>query len=235
MKTLARRALALAALALATPTWAHTVWMVPDKGVAGGWHVLFGGHSGAIDPYPAAKLKTVTALGTDGKALPVARVVKGDGVHLTVKGRPSLILAHYDNGIHTTRSDGPPVEKPMNSVPNAVKATRAIKWHKTIAAWTPLVARPAGQPFEVVPVSPVQPVAGRPMLVKVLIAGKPAQGIRIARNEEGADAVTDARGIATFVPQAGFNKLWSGKRTPVRGNPAFTEDSIEYSLGFFAK
>lgn len=233
---LAQTRLALSALAclVAVPAAAHTVWLVPEPS-GGDWRVLFGGHAGNTEAYSPAKLKTVTATGADGKALQVTRRVADDGVRLAVAGKPSLILAHYDNGIHTSRSNGPPVQKPMNEVPNALRATRAIKYHKTVAAWTPAVTRPAGQPFEVVPLSATQPVAGRPMQVRVLIGGKPAAGIAIARNEEGSDAVTDAQGVASFVPTKGFNKLWSGRRTPVSGNPAYTQESIEYSLGFFAR
>lgn len=236
MKSLARRTLLLVGLGMATPALAHTVWLAPEAGSGqAGWHVLFGGHAGAITPYAAEKLKTVTAIAANGRALGVSRATRSDGVHLTVSGPASLILAHYDNGIHTKRSDGPSVEKPMNLVPRALSATRAIKYHKTIAAWTPIVARPAGQPFELVPLSATQPEAGKAMLLKVLIGGRPAPGIKVSRNEEGEDATTDARGVARFIPRRGFNKVWSGKRTQVRGNPAFTEDSIEYSLGFFAK
>jgi nickel transport protein len=228
----ARSLMTLSALGLSMPALAHTVWMVPEQG---GWRVLFGGHAGKLQPYPAAKLKQVIALGADGGALTVSRRAGQDGVHLSVAGKPSLILAHYDNGIHTTRSDGPSVEQPMDRVPNAIKATRAVKFHKTIAAWTPIAARPAGQRFEIVPVSPAQPVAGQAMKVRVLIDGKPAPGIAIARNEEGRDAVSDADGVASFTPVRGFNKLWSGRRMAVQGNPAFTEYSLEYSMGFFAR
>ncbi|HWK40828.1 MAG TPA: DUF4198 domain-containing protein [Croceibacterium sp.] len=230
----ARLCAALVCGAIALPAAAHTVWLVPE-GSSSAWHVLFGGHNGEVNEYPAAKLKTVTALAADGKALRVTRRTAADGVHLTISGRPSVILAHYDNGIHTTRSNGPSVEKPMNEVPNALKATRAIKYHKTVAAWSPIVAQPAGQPFEVVPLSASQPVAGQPMRVRVLIGGRPAAGIAIARNEEGRDAVTNAEGVASFTPVKGFNKLWAGRRAQVSGNPAFTEDSVEYSLGFFAR
>lgn len=227
-----RKALIVATLTLAAPALAHTIWMVPE---GDGWHVLFGGHAGAIDAYPAAKLRTVTAFAVNGTPLKVMRKVASDGVHLRFSGKPGVILAHYDNGIHTKRSNGPSVERPMHWVPNAISATRAIKYHKTIAAWSPLAAKPIGQPFEIVPLSVAPPLADTPMRVRVLIGGKPAAGIKIARNEEGADATTNAQGVASFTPARGFNKLWSGKRTPIQGNRAYTEDSIEYSLGFFAR
>jgi len=227
-----RHVLLVAVLGAAAPAVAHTVWLVPEPG---GWHVRFGGHAGAIDRYPAAKLKTVTALTSSGRSLVVTRRTDDGGVHLSFSGPPAVILAHYDNGIHTRRRDGPSVEQPMSRVSNAISATRALKWHKTIAAWSPIAVRALGQPFEIVPLSAVQPVGGKPMQVRVLIDGKPAAGIPIARNEEGRDAVTDARGVASFTPARGFNKLWSGKRTPIRGNRDYTEDSVEYSLGFSAK
>ena len=225
----------LSGVAYSAAAGAHTVWLVPEAAVQGGWHVLFGGHAGEVDPYPAHKLKTVTALSADGGALAIKRRLAPDGVHLVIAGKPSLILAHYDNGIHTRRSDGPSVEKPMYEVPTAISGVRAIKYHKTIAAWTPLVARPVGQPFEVIPLSTTQPVAGKPMKVRVLIGGKPATGIKVSRNEEGGNATTDGQGVASFVPVRGYNKLWSGRRADVKSNKAYTQDSVEYSLGFFAK
>lgn len=230
-----RPMLLLASLVLTAPVSAHTVWLVPEKGQTGQWHVLFGGHAGQLNTYPASKLKEVRALAPNGKILPLRRTVADDGVHLKIDGTPSVILAHYDNGIHTVRSNGPSVEKPMNQVPNAIKATRAIKWHKTIANWAPNATTVYNQPFELIPLSASQPVAGQPMKLRVLINGKPAPGIEISRNEEGNGTYTDAQGIASFTPQKGFNKIWSGKRSPVKGNPAYTEESIEYSLGFFAR
>lgn len=223
-----------AAALIGGPAAAHTVWLSPAPGDAGSWRVLFGGHAGKVEAYQPAKLTAVRALDAAGKRLAVRRSAAAEGVRLSIAGKPSLILADYDNGIHTRRSDGPSVEKPMNEVPTAISAVWAVKHHKTIVAWTPVVAKPAGQPFEVVPVSAAQPRGGQPMQVRVLIDGKPAAGIKIARNEEGQDAVSDARGLATFTPAKGFNKLWAGRRTAVKGEPRYSQLSIEYSLGFDA-
>jgi hypothetical protein len=61
--------------------------------------------------------------------------------------------------------------------------------------------------------------------------------VKLGRGEEGTanDPVTDAEGVASFVPAIGFNRLWAGKRIPVSGNPDYTELSYEYSFGFYAK
>jgi len=226
--------LVLAAMLMPATVNAHTIWLTPVSGGPDGWHVQFGGHAGAVLRYPAENLKEVSAVDSAGKPVALTRNILPDGVRLKTKGQPSVIIAHYDNGIHTKRSDGPSVPKPLNEVPTGISATKAIKYHKTIVSWTPAVTRALGQPLEVVPLSAAQPVAGRPMKVRVLKDGKPIAGISIARNEEGRDAVTDAQGIASFVPVKGFNRLWAGWRAPVTGDPTHTLVSIEYSLGFDA-
>lgn len=230
---LCRLMMAGIAACISSNIYAHTVWLVPEQN--GEWHALFGGHADVVTPYRPDKLTLVRALNEEGQTLVVTRRIAQDGVHVRISGRPSLIFASFDNGIHTKRRNGPSVEKPMNEVSMAISATRTIKFHKTIANWTPLVTRPVAQLFEVVPVSAVQPIAGRPMQLKVLVNGKPKVGIQVSRNEEGAGPVTNVNGIVNFVPQRGYNKVWAGQRLPVSYNRAYSEESIEYSFGFFAK
>jgi len=109
--------LAFACLLPAVSAGAHTVWLLPEAGRANSWRVMFGGHAGKTDAYPAAKLKSVTARGADGTMLGVRRFPTARGVRLAIVGRPSLILAQFDNGIHTKRSNGPSVEMPMDRAP----------------------------------------------------------------------------------------------------------------------
>jgi nickel transport protein len=227
----------LALAGFATTALAHTVWLEPTKDDSGDYRVVFGGHAGKVEPYQADKLKAVDALDASGKQLNVKRSVDADGVRLHVDGALSIIAMHFDNGIHTRTEGGPSVEKPMNEVPGATRATNAVKYHKTIVGWSGFVTKSLGQPFEVVPLDSVQPTAGRPLRVQVFQDGKPLPGVKLGRGEEGtaADPVTDANGIATFVPAAGFNKLWAGRRIPVTGNPKYSELSYEYLLGFNAE
>lgn len=231
-----RVSLLLATLALLLPSLvhAHTVWLRAGE-QAGSWKMLFGGHEGKIVGYAPEKLTSVAGVAANGGKVGVSRTMGQDGFfRLTPEAATSLIVIAFDNGIHTRRSDGPSIEKPMNEVPTAISAVKAQKFHKTIVRWDGQANRAVGQPFEVVPVSATQPRAGAAMQVKVLIDGKPAPGIGIAHDEEGKDVVTDAQGIASFAPRAGYNKLWAGQRTDVADNPAYTQLSIEYTLGFEA-
>lgn len=219
-------------LAVAGSAMAHTAWL-EAAGTAGDYVLLFGGHEGKLERYAPEKLKSVDAYDASGKPLQVARTVRDDGVHVAVRGTPALLAVHFDNGTWSRGADGKSVEKPVNQNPGAREGTRAIKYSKTIAAWAPAVARPLGQPFEVVPLSARKPRAGQPWPVRVLIDGTPAVDIEVSRGEQGQDSVrTNAEGVAAIVPKAGTNRFWAGKRTPVSGEPGYTQLSVEYLLVF---
>lgn len=212
---------------------AHTAWLEPDPAAAGTYVVRFGGHAGKTESYPPEKLKSVQAFDAQGAALAVTATPRPDGVRVAAQGTPALFTLHYDNGIYSRGPATGSVAKPMNENPGATQGTHAVKYGKYIAAWGAVVAQPVGQPFEVVPVSGTPPKVGQPWRVRLLIDGKPAADLPVARDEGSPDAVkTDADGVATFVPQPGQNKLWSGRRTPVSGDPRFTQLSIEYLLVF---
>jgi nickel transport protein len=229
---------AFAALAVTGSAVAHTAWLEPAAGgTKGEYRVMFGGHAGKLEPYTPEKVKAVEAWDARGAQLATRREVTPEGVVVRVDGAPALVAMHFDNGFHTRPATGPSVPKPMNEVPGAVSGTHAVKYHKTIDEWAAPVRRPLGQPFEVVPLDEAAPRAGQPMRVQVLLEGKPVAGVRLGQGEEPPEgaAVTDAQGIASFVPQAGFNRLWAGKRIKVSGHPQYTELSYEYSLGFEAR
>jgi nickel transport protein len=229
--------LATALTGFASNAFAHTVWLEPVEKSATDYRVLFGGHAGKLEKYDPQKLKSVEATDKQGKKLTVTQQVSADGIRLHVDGTPALIAMHFDNGIHSRPAAGPSVEKPMNEVPDATRATYAVKYSKIIVDWSARTTKAIRQPFEVVPLDATPPAQGKPMRVQVLHEGKPVSGVKLGRGEEGTaqDPVTDAQGIAAFVPQSGFNKLWAGKRIAVSGNPQYTELSYEYLLAFDAK
>jgi nickel transport protein len=230
-------ALSAALACITSSAMAHTVWLEPVEASTTDFQVRFGGHAGKLETYDPKKIKEIEATDLHGKPLEVTRNVTPDGVRLHVGSAPAMIAMHFDNGIHTRPPTGASVEKPMNEVPGATRATHAVKYHKTIVGWSPAVSKAIGQPFEVIALDMAPPLAGKPFRVRVLQDGKPIAGVKLGQGEEGTanDPVTDAEGIAAFVPKSGFNRLWAGKRIPVTGNPRYTELSYEYSFGFTAK
>ncbi len=216
-----------------TSAAAHTVWLEAQP--SGAYRVFFGGHAGKLEPYSADRLKTVDAYAVDGTPIKVVRSGAADDVWITPEQPAAVIGMHYDNGIYAGGPGVRSVNLPMDQVPGADRATHAVKHHKTIVQWVEVVTQPIGQPFEITPLSAQTPKAGQPMPLRITLDGRPAAGIRIGRGEAGADGITDDRGVVSFVPAPGFNRVWAGKRIPVHGNPQYTELSYEYALGFDAK
>jgi nickel transport protein len=116
------------------------------------------------------------------------------------------------------------------------RRTYAVMFHKNIFDWSQQVTRPMGHPFEVVPLDGAQPISGRPMRVQVLQGGRPVAGVRLGQGveEKPKDPVTDAAGMATFVPGKGFNRLWARVRVPLSKNLKYRELSYEFLLRFIA-
>lgn len=236
MRTSTKTCLAAVLLVGIGSAAAHTAWLEPVAGVQNEYVLLFGGHEGKLESYAADKLKTVEAWDASGKPVGVTRAVREGAVRVMTSGSPVLLAVHFDNGIWSRGADGKSVEKPVDQNPGAKEGTRAVKYGKTIANWSPVVARPVGQPFEVVPVGAEPPRTGQPWPLRVLIDGKPAADVEVSRGEQGQDSVrTGPDGVANFVPRAGLNKVWAGRRTPVTGEPRYTQLSIEYLLVFTAK
>lgn len=230
--TLQHITLTLALAGSATLAFAHTAWLEPE---GGGWRVLYGGHEGKVEAYPVEKLKSVVAYAADGTPVALQRQDDADGARVRAAGEAAVLLLFFDNGIWSRPEGGRSVNKPMNEVPGATSGVQALKYHKTIARWGAAATRAWGQPFEVVAVDEAPPRAGEALRLRVLIDGKPAAGIKVAADENEEGVLSDADGVVSVLPQAGFNKLWAGQRRAVSGDPRFTTVSVEYILAFDAE
>ena len=238
MSLLLKRLLILALPLCSAHALSHTAWLEPTGSEPHTYSFHFGGHNGVLEPYDVNKLKTVEAYDSHGEPLPVDTLTTEGNLSVKVPEDAVLITLHYDNGIWTRDRMGKSVNRPLQEVPGATKASYSPKYHKTIIHWQSSVTHPLGQPFEVTPLSAEQPVAGQPFQVKVTLDGNPVAGVQLGNGEQksatdGAE-ITDANGLATFTPSAGLNKLWAGIRLPVEG-PGYTELSHEYLLTFEAR
>ncbi|WP_116367912.1 DUF4198 domain-containing protein [Parahaliea mediterranea] len=232
----ARGGVALAAALFASLACAHTVWLEPLADTTGGYEIKYGGHEGKLETYDSAKIVSIDVYNAAGDTLDYQRTDGRDGgnAQLVLPPAAALVAIHFDNGIWTRDPMGRSVNQPMSAVPGATAATNALKYHKTVLQWSPIVTRELDQRFEVLPVLASQPRAGEPMQVRVLLDGKPLAGVKLGRGEEGDAGETGADGIATFVPQPGVNRLWAGKRFAVQ-EPQYTELSYEYLFRFEAR
>jgi len=230
-----RSCLGAALMLAAGSAGAHTAWLEPDPQMAGVFVVRFG-HVGATESYAPQRVQSVQALDAAGRALPLTRTAGADGVRVAVEGSPAMLTLHFDNG-HWSRAEGGHwLNLPMTENPGATEGTRALDFARKIVAWSEVVTRPVGQPLELVPMAAEPPRAGQPWRVRVLVDGRPAAGVEVGFDDKGRDAVrTDALGVAMLVPRQGRNRLWTGLRTPVTGDPRATRLSIDHLLLFDAR
>ena len=219
----------------AGPVLAHTAWLEEDPATPGVYRVLFGGHAGQLETLQPEKITSVDAYAANGSTVALDRADGASGSRLTPSDEAVLIALTYDNSIWARDPIGRSINQPLTAVEGAREATWAKKLHKTILRWTDLVTEPLGQDFEVVPLDAAAPVAGKAMTLRVLLYGEPVEGVRLGHGEEGEGAVTDADGVASFVPRPGFNRLWAGQRIPVADEATHTELSYEYLLAFEAR
>lgn len=212
---------------------AHSVWIEPTE-KKHRYNVMFGGHAGKVVKYRPEKIKLVQAFDAFGKDLPVTRHDQFESSQLQLQPETALVAIYFNNGVWSKNKLGKSVNKPMDEVPTAIRATKAIKYHKAILEWSDVVFDSLGQEFEVIPLDRSRPQAGKPMAVKVLLQGQPIEGVKLGYGELGEVGKTNARGITEFIPKPGFNKLWAGKRFQVQ-NESYTELSYEYLLSFYTE
>jgi nickel transport protein len=219
-------------LAAATLAQAHNVWLEPEAD--GAYVVQFGGHEGALESFPAEKLKGVQAYDGRGRAIAVAVRAQPGGARVTPERKAALLAAHFDNGFFSRQGEGPMVNLPMDRNPGATSGVHALKFHKTIIEWGPIARQKLGQAFEIVATTRRAPHAGEPQQFQVLLDGQPRAGVRVSLGEKGEPVTTDGQGLATVVPRAGMNQLLAIVRLPVNGDARTTSLSYEYLLGFSA-
>lgn len=157
---------------------------------------------------------------------------RSEGVRVKPARQAALPAASFDNGFFSKTDGGPIVNKPMNEHPGATSGVHAMKFHKTIIQWGVVAKKELGQQLEIVALDVDTPHAGRSMKVRVLLDGKPIEGVRLSFDEKGAAVMSAADGSASVTPAAGMNQLRAIRRLPVTGDARTTSLSYEYLLAF---
>lgn len=222
--------LAAAWAMLSAPASAHDAWVE----LSGPKHAVLFGH-GAGDRYDVKKVRHVAAWGRDGQALAVRTAADGSPVQVETQGGPAALWTlEFDNGFWV-RQEGRSRNVPRTEVPGPVESSsRALKFGKTVLAWTEHTARPVGQRLEIVPQAHQAPSAGQPLAVLVLYEGRPLAGAKVAvqgpgDGHDGPVATTDAQGRATVTLLKGPQFVTTSHSVPYPG-PEAERDNLAANL-----
>lgn len=142
--------------------------------------VVVFGHKGKMEKYAPSKVRKVSAIDAAGRSLATNMEKDESVVRFSIAGKPALTLLHYDNGFWTKTTDGLK-SGPKNGVHGALHGTHAVKYGKTVHAWTAAASVAQGQELEIVPLESMQPAAGGTLPLQVLWQGKPLAGAKIFR------------------------------------------------------
>ncbi len=238
MKAFISSLLAAGLLATATtPAFAHGAWI----GERWGDLAVIYGHGPADEAYDPSKVKSVSALGEDGKALPVTIEPAGSHALLKLDGEPALLALEFDNGYWSEGSDGKWVNKPKSEVPGAKQASHSVKYSIALVhVHGDMPAFPA-QPLQIVPLdNPIGLKPGEKFRVRLLLDGKPLEGKEITIDYAGLPELvtekTDAKGeTEVALRNAGVNILAVSHAIPLEGDTAADKKGLTATLTFVAE
>ena len=225
-----KTALFIATLLSTTLANAHNVWVEPVQGEQGQYVVKFGHEE--TERYPESKLKAVRLLDTKG-GLHTAKVHFKQGEAYFSAPDATMAFIRFDNGVWSKLPNGKYVEKTKQQAPDAVLSVNPLKLGKAVLHWNAQSNKAQHMDYELIP--QMQPKAGQPLDILVLVNGKPASGIKVGEGEDQPFTLSNEKGMAQFTPKAGYNKVWAEFDEPVKENPDYTKRSVEYMLTFYAK
>ncbi|OYQ35007.1 nickel ABC transporter substrate-binding protein [Niveispirillum lacus] len=223
--------LAIAALGGGVAAQAHGIWFAQRAKQTA---LIYG--VGADDLDMVKRLGLITGTyGYDADWTPVTASLRVAGpIVLVDSAAPTVaVAAAMDNGLWSRLADGKWVKGGRDTVPNAVRAERTMKFavHLTGTPNTPIPSLPE-QVLQIIPVDKTLPVdMGKPLTIKVLYKGKPVADAEVkhdyVNDPDQPPVKTDKDGIATIkVRNQGLNVLAATYVGPA-DNPSQV-DHVEY-------
>lgn len=196
------------------------------------YSVVFGHgkHREDVDP---AKIKTIRAFDSQGKAVAVSREKKEKAVVLKPAEQPSIMAVEIDNGYWSKTIYGWK-NLPKRQASRVVEANRSFNYSKTILSWSEAAQRSLdGFMIDMTPLkNPFQMKAGEKLPVRVLFMGKPLVKAEVIGGDHEKVAETDKDGIAQVPLTKGDQLFTISHKDPLKGDPDADYRSITSTLSF---
>lgn len=194
-------------LLLASAAGAHDFWIKPSG-------VLWYGHEDESAAYAPDKVKKALALSAAGKPVGVKRSVDGGKVKLTPEGEAAQLAVEIDTGYWSKTAQGWQ-NKPKSQSSQVIMAEWSLYYSKLLYKPEGCLNKPFGQKLEIVPVQ----VSANSVKVKVLLEGKPQEGLKLYVNHERVGEANSA-GEATL-ERRGLTIISVSFKQPVEGNAEY--------------
>lgn len=222
--------LAVAALVLAPPSAsAHEFW-IEQKGTD---LVLVYGHGTHREDFDQARVKTVKAFDSRGKAVEVRKEKMGKGLLLRGAENPAIVAVEIDNGYWSKTIYGWK-NLPKRQASRVVEAMRSFNYSNTLASWPESApALLGGVGLAIVPLkNPFEMKAGESLTFRVTYQGKPLQGAAVEGADHDTVATTDKDGVARVKLLKGHNVITLTHKEPLKDDPDADLLSVTATLSF---
>ena len=220
--------------------YAHSGWIDTRDGEL----AFIYGHGQKVDPYKPEYVKEAKAVDATGGGLAVEIVRHKDYASLVPKGNPSIITALFDNGYWVKTPDGWKnigKREAQDKKLSIIRADLSRKYAKAILAPCEAFSKPLGLFFEIVPEKdPLALKSGENLPIKVLLDGKPAEGLAIVVGAEHVDSKdlpkTDIDGkVSITIGSSGLQLLTTEYKLPLTNDPEADFLYVTSSLTFTVK
>jgi uncharacterized GH25 family protein len=216
---------------------AHGLWLEQRRGNI---ETIYG-HGAEDNAFKAEKISGAWAYDSHGKMIPVTVKRLDDHARLEPQKSPAIVAVALDNGAWSKTPEGKWINQGRSQVPNSTQSLHTFKYSLAInqaGAQLPklkqlkMVILPETDPLKVGP--------GKPLMVRVLIDGKPAANIELIGDYRSApnqvSATTDADGRAQVtVRNPGLNIIAAEVDLPVANDADIETRGLFTSLSFLGE
>lgn len=227
----------LAAVLLIGQVDAHGLWTEQRRGNI---ETIYG-HGAEDNAFKAEKISGAWAYDSRGKMIPVTVKRLDDHARLEPLSAPAMVAVALDNGPWSLTPDKQWINQGRSQVPTSTKSLHTFKY--SLAIYSEGAKLPALDQLKMVIVPEADPIevgVGKLLPVRVLVDGKPAEGIELIGDYRSAphqiSAKTDAQGRAQIeVRNQGLNIIAAEVDLPVANDPDIETRGLFTSLTFLGE
>ena len=216
---------------------AHGLWTEQRRGNI---ETIYG-HGAEDNAFKAEKISGAWAYDSRGKMIPVTLKRLDDHARLEPLNPPAMVAVALDNGPWSLTPDKQWINQGRSKVPTSTKSLHTFKY--SLAIYSEGTKLPALDQLKMVILPEADPLevgVGKLLPVRVLIDGKPAEGIELIGDYRGAphqiSGKTDAQGRAQIeVRNEGLNIIAAEVDLPVANDADIETRGLFTSLTFLGE